>query len=64
MATEKLFEAALGIGTLWFIAGTKFEPQQRTLRIRVDFKIGSRFAVRGTPGSIRCTTRSPKPIGT
>lgn len=45
MVTEKIFEAALGISTPWFIAGTHFDPSQRKLNIRVDFEIGSRFAV-------------------
>ncbi len=47
MATEKIFEAALGINTPWYIAGLNFEPSQRKLRIRVDFEVGTRFAVAG-----------------
>ncbi|MGH9611048.1 MAG: helix-turn-helix domain-containing protein, partial [Bryobacteraceae bacterium] len=48
--TEKLFETALGIGAPWFVAGTDFDAQARTLKIRVDFKVGSRFAVPGIAG--------------
>jgi transposase len=43
--TEKLFEAALGIGAPWYVAGADFNAQARTLTIRVDFASGSRFAV-------------------
>lgn len=50
MATEKIFEAALGISTPWYIAGLNFEPSQRKLRIRVDFEVGTRFAVPGQSG--------------
>ncbi len=48
--TEKLFEAALGIATPWFVAGVDFDAPGRTLSIRVDFKAGSRFAVPGSEG--------------
>src|SRR5512145_2529251 len=48
--TEKLFEAALGIAAPWYVAGTDFDAQARTLTIRVDFKAGSRFAVLGAEG--------------
>ena len=48
--TEKLFEAALGIGPPWFVAGTDFNAQARTLTIRMDFAAGSRFAVPGVAG--------------
>lgn len=50
MVTEEIFEAALGIRSPWYIAGMNFEPSQRKLRIRVDFEVGSRFAVSGQPG--------------
>lgn len=50
MVTEKIFEAALSIGSPWYIAGMNFEPSQRKLRIRVDFEVGSRFAVPGATG--------------
>jgi transposase len=45
MTTEKIFEVALGISSPWYIAGLNFEPSQKQLRIRVDFEVGSRFAV-------------------
>ena len=50
MVTEKIFEAALGISSPWFIAGMNFQPSQRKLKIRVDFEVGSRFAVSGQAG--------------
>jgi transposase len=50
MVTEKIFEAALGISKPWYIAGMAFEPGQSKLRIRVDFEVGTHFAVPGTPG--------------
>jgi transposase len=50
MVTEKIFESALGISAPWFIAGMNFEPSDRKLSIRVDFEIGSRFAVPGAEG--------------
>ena len=48
--TEKLFETALGISAPWYVAGTDFDAQARTLTIRVDFAQGSRFAVAGAEG--------------
>jgi len=42
---EKLFETALGIHSPWFIAGVDFDAGARRLTIRVDFEVGSRFAV-------------------
>jgi transposase len=50
MVTEKIFEAALSISSPWYIAGMSFEPTQRKLKIRVDFEVGSRFAVPGASG--------------
>ena len=50
MVTEKIFEAALGVSSPWFIAGMGFDEQQRKLSIRVDFEVGSRFAVPGHGG--------------
>jgi transposase len=47
LTTDKLFETALGVGAPWYVAGTDFDAQARTLTIRVDFKPGSRFAVPG-----------------
>lgn len=50
MVTEKIFEAALGISSPWYIAGMVFETDLRKLTIRVDFEVGSRFAVPGQSG--------------
>lgn len=41
--TEKLFEAALGITSPWFVREVSFDMAARTLTIFVDFKPGSRF---------------------
>jgi transposase len=49
--TEKLFETALGISAPWFVAGTDFNMQARTLTIRVDFAPGSHFAIPGVEGA-------------
>lgn len=57
MVTEKIFESALGISSRWFIAGMNFKPSQRKLNIRVDFEVGTRFAVPGQTGELRCMTR-------
>ena len=48
--TEKLFEAALGISSPWYVAGADFNAQARTLTIRVDFAKGTRFAMPGIGG--------------
>jgi hypothetical protein len=50
MVTDKIFETILGISSPWFIAGMNFDPSQRKLNIRVDFEVGSRFAVPGQTG--------------
>ena len=50
MVTEKIFEAALNISSPWYIAGINFEPDHKNLRIRVDFEVGSHFAVPGQLG--------------
>ena len=51
--TERLFETALGLSAPWYVAGTDFNVQARTLTIRVDFTPGSRFAVPSVDGE-RC----------
>jgi transposase len=48
--TAKLFEAALGISSPWYINGTDFDVAKKTLTICVDFIAGSRFAVPGVEG--------------
>lgn len=50
MVTEKIFETALGISTPWYVAGIAFDPQQGQLKIRVDFEVGTHFAVAGESG--------------
>ena len=50
MTSDRLFEAALGISAPWHVTGTDFDVAQRLLKIRVDFEVGSRFAVAGEPG--------------
>lgn len=49
--TAKLFEAALGIASPWYINGVEFDAAQKTLSIAVDFIAGSRFAVPGVEGA-------------
>lgn len=48
--TNKLFEAALGITSPWYINGVDFDVTKKTLAIAVDFVAGSRFAVPGVEG--------------
>ncbi len=48
--TEKLFETALGLSTPWYVAGVEFDEVARRLTIRIDFAVGSRFAVAGVQG--------------
>ena len=48
--TAKLFEAALGITSPWYINGVEFDAAKKTLSIAVDFVAGSRFAVPGVAG--------------
>ncbi len=49
--TAKLFEAALGIASPWYINGVEFDVAKKTLVIAVDFVAGSRFAVPGIEGA-------------
>jgi transposase len=49
--TAKLFEAALGIASPWYINGVEFDAAKKTLSIAVDFIAGSRFAVPSIEGS-------------
>lgn len=50
VVTEKIFEAALSISSPWFIAGMGFDEKSRKLNIRVDFEVGTHFAVPGQSG--------------
>lgn len=49
--TAKLFEAALGISSPWYINGVEFDVAKKTLTIAVDFIAGSRFAIPGIEGA-------------
>lgn len=49
--TAKLFEAALGIASPWYINGVEFDAAKKTLSIAVDFIAGSRFTVPGVEGA-------------
>ena len=49
--TAKLFEAALGIASPWYINGVEFDVAKKTLAIAIDFIAGSRFAVPGIEGT-------------
>jgi transposase len=48
--TAKLFEAALGIADPWGVAAVEFDEKAKTLRVLIDFKPGTRFAVSGQEG--------------
>ena len=49
--STKLFEAALGIASPWYINGLDFDAEKKTLDIGVDFVAGSRFVLAGVEGS-------------
>lgn len=42
---DKLFEAALGIESPWFVNAVQFDAAAKVLTIEIDFRSGSRFAV-------------------
>lgn len=48
---DKLFEAALGIKTPWAVSAVNFDEAAKVLRVDIDFKPGSRFAVPGHEGA-------------
>jgi transposase len=50
MATNKLFEAALGISSPWYVQGVDFEAEKHLLTISVDFIVGTRFVHPDAPG--------------
>ena len=50
MATKKLFEAALGISSPWYVQGVDFEADKHLLTISVDFSVGTRFEHPDAPG--------------
>ncbi len=43
MTPNKLFEAALGLSTPWYIEGINFDKENRKLNIKINFKKGSFF---------------------
>ncbi len=43
MTPNKLFEAALGLSTPWYIEGINFDKENRKLYIKINFKKGSFF---------------------
>jgi transposase len=47
---DRLFEAALGITSPWFVAGVRVNEAKKVLTIGVDFTPGNRFAADGVPG--------------
>lgn len=63
MSTQ-LFESALGIKAPRSVRSVDFDEAGKRLTILIDFDAGTRFAVNGHVASIRCTTRSPRPIDT
>jgi transposase len=48
--SDKLFEMASGISAPWYVLRTDLDVKERVLGIRVDFDVGSRFAVAGVSG--------------
>jgi len=50
MATERLFETALGVASPWFVKEVSFDVKAKVLTIGVDFKTGSRFHFLGSDG--------------
>jgi transposase len=44
MDTNPLFTVALGLVEPWEVQRTQFDPDQRVLRLRVDFAVGARFS--------------------
>jgi len=49
--TTKLFEAALGIASPWYINEVDFDVTKKSLTLNVDFVAGSRFAVTDVEGA-------------
>ena len=49
--TAKLFEAALGITSPWYINEVDFDVEKKALTLNVDFVAGSRFAVPEVTGA-------------
>lgn len=47
---DRLFEAALGIASPWFVAGVRFDEASKVLSVGIDFTAGSRFGCEGVLG--------------
>lgn len=47
---DRLFEAALGIASPWFVAGVRFDEASKVLSVGIDFTAGSRFGCEGVVG--------------
>jgi transposase len=50
MQSERLFEAALGVSSPWYVREAGFDAAAQTLTIRVDFHTGRRFSYPEVPG--------------
>jgi transposase len=50
---QDIFGKALGVEEPWFIVSTEFDPVEKRLDIRLDFKRGSRFCVEDEDGHKR-----------
>jgi transposase len=48
---DRLFEAALGIGAPWFVAGVRFDEASKVLTVGIDYPAASRFEVEGVAGA-------------
>ena len=44
MDERLLFASALNLAQPWYVSGTRFDAQARSLTILIDFTAGSRFA--------------------
>ena len=44
MRSEALFESALGMISPWYVRGSAFDAEARTLTICVDFRSGGQFS--------------------
>jgi transposase len=44
VSEKQLFEMALGVASPWYVSGTDFDADKKTLTISIDFVAGTRFA--------------------
>ena len=59
---DRLFEAALGIATPWFVGAVRFDEPTKVLTVQIDFKVGARFGVEDAVGALAwlgCSERFP-----